>query len=117
MLTKIKELKNRTYFGLSEWNDRGLNISSKEVVLKMRNIIDNLLLELIEKLSINGNIMEEDIAKFFQSIENNVYLELDTEEKEFLADTIVYIGSEIKLNENKIIQLIYPNYKKFKNGI
>ena len=88
IVLKIDEIaKNNNYDSDEKWLDRGLNPSSQEVT----DILNKATVEFLNKLKevvLSQNNEKEILWKINALVDDLPWDDLDTEEKEFLADVL-----------------------------
>ena len=98
-LILLRRLLEEDKLGDSQWIERGLNPSSKEVIEFLNQDIEQCIVEAIE--SIEQGESEEEIRKrlriYLKSVDKTKY---DTEEKEILADLFVKVYRILELDES-----------------
>jgi hypothetical protein len=94
----IDELLNKDNYANSLWVERGLNPSSEEIKLLMSQTTKKFLSSL-KNIASNKGIDETQKSKLVSSLADDLpWDELDTEEKEFIADVLAPAIQSIGLN-------------------
>jgi hypothetical protein len=84
----IEKIKNSDiYENPKNWEARGLNSSSKSVILILRRATNNFLKNL-EEIYKSNETSEMKLREISDLVDELPWDELDTEEREFLADTL-----------------------------
>lgn len=86
--TVIDDLIKKENYALELWEPRGLNPSPPEVISSLE-ITTNRFLESLKRIHAQSSLSEEEKRVKVQALVDDLpWLDYDTEEKEFLADTI-----------------------------
>ncbi|MNJ84313.1 hypothetical protein D3C87_17630 [compost metagenome] len=84
----IDELINRDSFSkTSSWEERGLNKSDEDVIQILNDAKTNFLRE-IQSIKMNYQSERERFVRLNEIVDDLPWDELDTEEKEFMADEL-----------------------------
>lgn len=78
---------SNTYENPKNWEERGLMPSSQPIILKLRKATNDFLTKL-EKIQVANESYEIKINQVEKIVDELPWDEFDTEEKEFLADTL-----------------------------
>ncbi|WP_124643393.1 DUF4844 domain-containing protein [Amniculibacterium aquaticum] len=96
---KLEELQNTKKFSDEKWLQRGLNPSSQEICDYMENFVDNCISEM--RKAIHNNKSQNDILKILKSNLKSISKNLDTEEREFMAENFDQISKIVEINLSK----------------
>jgi len=84
----VKEIRNSDiYVNPSNWEARGLNSSDESIILILRNATNDFL-EKLEKINKSNRSSEDKLEQILKNVDQLPWDELDTEEKEFMADVL-----------------------------
>jgi len=112
MREKLEELILLEKFADHVWLDRGLNPSIKSLCISLQNEL-NLIIREILKLPVDSTDLNK-ISVLKKSLLSFDKYELDTEEKELIADYFAQISDIIKIDINEIIDVwLYGFSTKF----
>lgn len=96
MIETLNKLKDKHFFPVEEWGERGLNPSAEKTIEKMRlevkNFID-FLIGLYQTHPTNQSAIQE-IQHYFDEWDD---FDFDTEEMEFIFDAYFEILKNIKI--------------------
>jgi len=88
LLKTVNEIKNSDIYENSEnWEARGLNSSDQQVIDVLRKATNNFLDRLV-KIDNSNESSETKLKQISNLVDELPWDELDTEEKEFMADTL-----------------------------
>lgn len=102
MINQLLAAKEKQYFKLEEWEMRGLDPSPNETQNEMRQVIYEFIDLAIEKIKAKGKIDEDDIIDNLKLLEEWVFDDFDTEEREWVYEICGSITSDLGLDINKI---------------
>lgn len=95
VIEKLKKIRQKDKFSVTEWNKRGLNPSSTDLCIKMETLLNGCIDELMDcnfKDKKNSKkVLKNGLLKFNK-------LDYDTEEKEFIADYFCELADIMKLD-------------------
>lgn len=95
-VSALDKLKSKEKFSEVEWKRRGLNPSEKNLCIKLEKLFNDLISNLIS--AINQKENNKEIENIFQHHFKKIYSdELDTEEREFIADYFAEIAQILKI--------------------
>jgi hypothetical protein len=93
---------SRPYEGNEKWDQRGLMPSDQEIIQILNSATDDFLHK-IEKIGDSQDSDEVKLRDVNRVVDDLPWFELDTEEKEFLADVISPSIEAIGFNPDSII--------------
>ncbi|MEC8964275.1 MAG: hypothetical protein VX894_03025 [Pseudomonadota bacterium] len=101
--TVIDELIKKENYALEFWEPRGLNPSPPEVIAALEAVTNSFLKEL-RKIQIDSGLNKShQLEKVQKLVDSLPWNDFDTEEKEFLADTIAPAIASLGFNPWSII--------------
>jgi hypothetical protein len=100
----LQKAKNEDYFKSEAWAERGLNPSDEARQKEMQTVVHEFIDLTTEHIEANGSVDEDDITEILYEIEEGVYDDFDTEEREWVYDIFLDIASDLGLDEHKIMR-------------
>lgn len=103
---KLEELQNIKKFSDEKWLQRGLNPSSREICNYMENFVYDCISETRKAILDKKN--QNEVHKILKSNIKNISINLDTEEREFMADSLDKIAKIVEVNiSNDLNKFLY----------
>jgi hypothetical protein len=104
MIEILQKAKNKNYFKPEAWAERGLNPSDEARQKEMQQVVHEFIDLTVGQIETNGSVDEDDITDILYEIEEGVYDDFDTEEREWVYDIFLDIASDLGLDEHKIMR-------------
>jgi hypothetical protein len=112
MLQQLLTAKQKTYFKHEEWRQRGLNPSDDQRQNEMRQVVDEFIDSCMSIVQNQGTINEANVGEILLNLEEGVFDDFDSEEREWIIGICWAISSDIGLDIKKIINYEDPNSPK-----
>jgi hypothetical protein len=104
MLNQLKAAKEKYIFTPEAWAERGLNPSDEARQKEMQTVVHEFIDLTTEHIEANGSVDEEGITDILYDIEEGIYDDFDTEEREWVYDIFLDIASDLGLDVHKIMR-------------
>jgi hypothetical protein len=104
MIEILQKAKTENYFKPEAWAERGLNHSDEARQKDMQTVVHEFIDLTTEHIEANGSVDEDDITEILYEIEEGIYDDFDTEEREWVYDIFLDIASDLGLDEHKIMR-------------
>ena len=102
MINQLLAAKEKEYFKLEEWEERGLNPSDDARQQEMRCVVNQFIDLIIEKIETKTTIDENDIFDIIEEVEDGDYIRFDTEEREWVSEVCINIATDLGFDSAKI---------------
>jgi hypothetical protein len=104
MIEILQKAKNENYFKPEAWAERGLNPSDDARQKEMQQVVHEFIDLTMEHIEAHGSVDEDDITDVLYEIEEGIYDDFDTEEREWVLDIVLDIASDLGLDVHKIMR-------------